>query len=197
MEINDRVYGKVVIEDPVLIELINSKPLQRLKGINQYGIPDTYYHKENYSRYEHSLGVMLLLKHLGSSEEEQIAGLLHDVSHRSFSHLYDWVIDNAELEDAQDNSHSDFIMRSEIPSILERHGYDANRIIDYHNFGLLERDSPDLCADRIDYALREFEPETAKQIFNGLIVVDRQIVTRDFETAYVFGREFLALCGEN
>ena len=37
LEINDRVYGKIVIDEPVLIELINSKPVQRLKGINQAG----------------------------------------------------------------------------------------------------------------------------------------------------------------
>lgn len=75
----------------------------------------------------------------------------------------------------------------------ERHGYDVNIITDYHSFGLLERESPDLCADRIDYALREIKPETARQIFNGLIVFDGRIVTKDLKTAAIFGREFLSL----
>jgi HD superfamily phosphohydrolase len=41
----DPVYGKEVIDDPVLIELINSESVQRLKNLAQYGIPDDYYHK--------------------------------------------------------------------------------------------------------------------------------------------------------
>ena len=37
---------------------------------------------------------MLLIKKLGGSVEEQIAGLLHDVSHTAFSHVIDYVFDN-------------------------------------------------------------------------------------------------------
>lgn len=66
--------------------------MQRLKGISQFRIPDKYYFKDNYSRFEHSIGVMVLLGKLGASQEEQIAGLLHDVSHKAFSHVYDWVV---------------------------------------------------------------------------------------------------------
>lgn len=191
--LKDSIYGDSLVETPVILDIVDSTSLQRLKGLNQYGIPNEYYHKMNYSRYEHSLGVMLLLKHLSASEEEQIAGLLHDVSHRSFSHVYDWVMGSAKLEDAQDNSHNDFILSSKIPNILGKYGYYVNRIVDYHHFGLLERESPNLCADRIDYALREIKPETARQIFRGLIVFDGQIVTKDFTTAANFGREFLSL----
>ena len=37
MEYTDRIYGKVNIEEPVILELINSPALQRLKGIDQSG----------------------------------------------------------------------------------------------------------------------------------------------------------------
>ncbi|HUB93002.1 MAG TPA: HD domain-containing protein [Verrucomicrobiae bacterium] len=89
MTIDDRVYGSAEVNSNVLLDLINSQPVQRLKGIAQFGIPDEFYHKQNYSRYEHSVGVMILLQRLGASEEEQIAGLLHDVSHTAFSHVID------------------------------------------------------------------------------------------------------------
>ena len=91
MNIKDKVYGNKTVNDPVLIELINSRSVQRLKGLNQYKIPDTYYRrdKQNYSWYEHSVGVMLLLKKLDADVEQQIAGLLHGVSHYTFSHLAD------------------------------------------------------------------------------------------------------------
>lgn len=195
--ISDPVYGEREVKSPVLIELIDSQPLQRLKRINQFGIPDEFYHKENFSRFDHCTGVMFLLEHLGASEEEQAAGLLHDVSHMAFSHLYDWVVDDytkpGGTESRQDDIHVDFIRNSEIPDILQTHGYNVDHLTNYHHFGLLERDSPDLCADRVDYSLREFPSDTAKKIYQGLTTYDDQIVCNNLETAQVFGREFLNL----
>ncbi|OGM09099.1 hypothetical protein A2Z67_01730 [Candidatus Woesebacteria bacterium RBG_13_36_22] len=188
---HDRVYGENCLEAPVVVELIASKPIQRLKELNQFGIPDEFYHLQNFSRYEHSVGVMLLLRHLGASEEEQVAGLLHDVSHPAFSHVYDWLVGTSGSEDSQDQGHNDYLRNSEIAGILNAHGYSIERITDYCHFGLLERESPDLCADRIDYSLREFEPDVAKKILTGLTVSEGQIVCRDMVTAAKFGREFL------
>ncbi len=105
MIIKDRVYGIFKVTSPVILELIKSPSLLRLKKIAQYGVPDKYYHLRGYSRYEHSLGVMLLLKKLGASEKEQIAGLLHDISHTAFSHLVDWVLDQGDKEIFQDDNH--------------------------------------------------------------------------------------------
>ena len=123
--------------------------MQRLKSIAQFGIPDKYYHLKNFSRFEHCVGVMMLLKKLGATEEEQIAGLLHDVSHTAFSHVVDWVVGEGKTEDFQDEQHKNYIFSSSIPQILKQYSYDPERITDYHNFGLLEREVPDLCADRV------------------------------------------------
>ncbi|MEH6941868.1 HD domain-containing protein [Bacillus sp. JJ722] len=38
--------------------------------------------KWNVTNFEHSKGVMLLIRILGGSVEEQVAGLLHDVSYK-------------------------------------------------------------------------------------------------------------------
>ncbi len=64
MNINDRVYGRTIIQEPILIELINSKPIQRLKGINQAGASQYAIEGKTVTRYEHSLGVMILLREL-------------------------------------------------------------------------------------------------------------------------------------
>lgn len=87
MNIADPIYGKMRIQKPVLIELLSAPSVIRLKNISQFGIPDQYYHLKNYSRFEHSVGVMILLRKLGASVEEQAAGLLHDVSVSAFSHI--------------------------------------------------------------------------------------------------------------
>lgn len=86
------IYGVYKIEQ-VLEDLINSKPVQRLRGGHQGGASYLVNPKWNVTRYEHSVGVMLLIRKLGGSLEEQIAGLLHDVSHTAFSHVVDFALD--------------------------------------------------------------------------------------------------------
>ena len=156
MIINDPIYGRHKINEPVLVELIKSKPIQRLKKIAQLGIPNRFYHIRGFSRFEHSLGVMLLLRKLAASLEEQAAGLLHDISHTAFSHVFDWAVGNQEAEDYQDKSYKKFFFNTEIPGILRGQGFNVNKISDLKQFNLLEKEIPNLCADRIDYSLREF-----------------------------------------
>lgn len=189
--IKDKIYGKFIISNPVILELLKSQPIKRLKKISQMGPPDKYYHLKNYSRFEHSIGVMLLLKHLGATKEEQIAGLLHDISHTAFSHVVDWVIGNNKKEEFQDSRHFDFIMKSEIKQILKKYAFEPLKIADYKKFKLLERDIPNLCADRIDYSLREFPLDIAKKCFSGLIVYRNKIIFNNKELSKLFALNFL------
>ncbi|MBI2263045.1 HD domain-containing protein [Candidatus Berkelbacteria bacterium] len=167
MQIKDRVYGEVEISEPVLLEIINSPTLQRLKEINQAGYFEPHFSGTAHSRFEHSIGVYLLLKMYGALLEEQIAGLIHDVSHSAFSHCIDYVLDaGSEKEhNHQDNVFDEFVRKSEIPGILKKYGLDLEYILDDKNFPLKEKDLPDLCADRIDYSLRT--ATSFKEIENG------------------------------
>lgn len=197
MTITDNIYGNFDIKSQCIIELINSKPMQRLKGIAQFGVPDIYNVKKGFSRYDHSIGVMLILNRLDASEEEQIAGLLHDVSHTAFSHVIDWVIGEGGLESYQDEQHESFVAKTEVPDILTKFGFSVDRITDYHHFGLLEKDLPDLCADRIDYSLKEMPNEVAVECVSKLIVADNQIVFSDIKSAQLFADNFLKLQSEH
>ena len=95
MEFDDRLYGKQEIEKEVVEELIQTEPVQRLKGVHQAG-PSPFFmdDKPPVTRFEHSLGVFFLLRKFDASLEEQIAGLLHDVPHTAFSHVADFVFEN-------------------------------------------------------------------------------------------------------
>jgi hypothetical protein len=73
MYYEDTIYGNYEIQEPVILELINSPALQRLKGIDQAGYSHVYFPGIPRSRFNHSLGVYLLLKRYGASIEEQIA----------------------------------------------------------------------------------------------------------------------------
>jgi uncharacterized protein len=201
MKIKDNLYGFQIIEDKSLISLINSDSIQRLKDISQLGMPDEYYHIKGFSRYEHSIGVMVLLKNLGASLEEQVAGLLHDASHAPFSHVVDWAIGDPTKEDYQDNIHQEFLQNSEIPGLLKRYGFNIESIANYKNFKLLERDPPSLCADRLDYSIREMEIQKgksfAKKIVNNLSVKNSQIIFLDEHTATFFANEYMNLQREH
>ncbi len=199
MRINDKVYGVEEIEEPVLKELILSPSLLRLKGVSQFGMPQEYYHKKSFSRYEHSVGVLILLRRLGARMEEQIAGLLHDVSHTAFSHVIDWVLGDPTKENYQDEIHLDFIENSELPKILEKYYFDYRKIADIETFPLLEKQIPDLCADRIDYSLRERNLNGGEvyKIFSDLSVMDDKIFFKSKQKAEIFAENFLELQKEH
>jgi uncharacterized protein len=152
MFVEDDIYGTFEIQ-AVLKDLVQSKPIQRLKGIHQGGASYLVNSKWNVTRYEHSIGVMLLIRRLGGSVEEQIAGLLHDVSHTAFSHVIDFVLGN-ESEDFHEEIYEEVLLQSEIPEILKKHGYSIDSVLK-RNYTLLEQPLPLLCADRIDYTLRD------------------------------------------
>ncbi|HPZ07464.1 MAG TPA: HD domain-containing protein [Candidatus Eremiobacteraeota bacterium] len=195
MEIKDRVYGSITINEPVLLELINSKPLQRLKGINQAGASQYAIANKTVTRYEHSLGVMLLLRKLSASLEEQIAGLLHDTPHTAFSHVIDFVF-KSEDHDFHEKFHEKIIMNSEVPAILEKNGFIVSRLFEEKNFPLLERTLPDLCADRIDYSLRDMVAKDGYEekitiylqhfiLFQNEIIIDDRFIARRYAEDYL------------
>ncbi len=94
----DKIYGQTEISEPVVLELINSPSMQRLKGVSQHGHFEPYFPNTAFSRFEHSLGVFILLKKFGAGLPEQIAGLLRDVSHTAFSHVADYVFSDGSGE---------------------------------------------------------------------------------------------------
>ncbi|PYF71624.1 HD domain-containing protein [Pedobacter nutrimenti] len=152
IKVSDIIYG--TFELPAIFrELLNNKSLLRLRNVHQSGAIFLVNPDISHSRMEHSIGVMLLIRILGGSELEQIAGLLHDVSHTAFSHVGDYVFGNQE-EDYHEKVFEPVLLHSDIPEILERFDYSIDQIL-RTDFSILEQPLPYLCADRIDYTLRD------------------------------------------
>ncbi|MDQ1086023.1 HD domain-containing protein [Siphonobacter sp. SORGH_AS_1065] len=152
MQYTDAIYGSYEIEG-VCAEIIQSKLFQRLKTIHQGGANFLVDSRLQHTRYEHSIGVMLLIRRLGGDEKEQIAALLHDISHTAFSHVIDYVLDIRD-ESFHEEWYETFVSYPEISSILQANGYTSQQFIQ-ENFPLLEQPLPRLCADRVDYTLRD------------------------------------------
>lgn len=207
MKYVDRVYGEFEIEEPVIKDLIDSAPLQRLKDIDQAGYrplwskPDADAGKYDHSRFAHSVGVYLLLRKYNASLEEQISGLIHDVSHSAFSHCIDYILDSGSEKEHnhQDNLFDSYVRRTEIPEILERHGFDPEYILEESNFPLREKELPDLCADRIDYSLKtavifgDIDEESKNYLLDNLTTEGNDWVFKDLDSAKKYAELFLKL----
>lgn len=150
-------YGDYSVQEPVLIELINSWGMQRLKLIHQYGV--TVYSEPNndwFDRFDHSIGVFVILRHFGAPLEEQVAGLLHDVSHTVFSHVGDVVFDTYfNRYSYQDDMHEWCLEKLGVMDILRKYGFERScSPAAKSTQKMFEADRPDICADRIEYLLR-------------------------------------------
>ena len=155
MNYQDPIYGSVTITEPLLLDLMKSHAMQRLKGVLQHGITGLIGITQPTSRFEHSVGAMLLVRRLGASLEEQAAALLHDVSHTAFSHVIDYVFDSHDSQSYHDEKKEEYVARTDLPLIISRYGYDWRELVHEENFPLLEQPAPRLCADRLDYFLRD------------------------------------------
>lgn len=190
MIINDYIYGEFEVEE-ILAELINTKEIQRLKGVYQGGASVLVNKKWNVTRYEHSIGTMLLIRILNGSLEEQIAGLLHDISHTAFSHVVDYALENSD-ENYHETIYDKVINESNIPKILKKYGYDVKNILDESKWSILEKKAPKLCADRIDYTLRDvykhekISKDEIDNFLKSLCVIDGEIVVKSLECSEWF-----------
>ncbi len=200
---HDKIYGKIKIEEPVVLELIKTLSFQRLKEISQVVHAPIYlkilnlpFIKPQVYRFEHSLGVFVLLKIFGAPFEEQISGLIHDLSIPVFSHSVDYALkEGSEIDHSfHDKIHKEFVKNSEIPKILKRFGFDINYILDDKNFPLKEKLLPELCADRIDYSIRDavaygiISKKEAEEFFENLRAIKNSWVFEDFESAKKFAK---------
>jgi uncharacterized protein len=189
-----RLHGKIEITEPVILDLVNTAEFRRLSGIDQAGYFEPFFPNSKHNRYEHSIGCYLLLKKYKARIEEQIAGLLHDVSHSAFSHCADYALsEGSETEQCyQDNIFERYVLNSNLPKVLAKYGFDVEYIIDDSNFPLQETDLPDLCADRIDYSLRslvayeKINREQALALLGDLIVIDNKWIFKTLENAHKY-----------
>src|SRR3989338_3952165 len=187
--IEDPVYGKKELRNETVLAIIKTPEFQRLKGINQYGTGNYMTPKMPTTRYEHSIGVYLLLQKLGASFEEQIAGLLHDISHTAFSHVVDFLRNESMKQDFHELHLKRVLESSEIKEILGKEGFRIDRITDHSGYSLLDSDDQSLNADRLDYGMRDgllfgtFRKDRIDKVLGSLLVKDGQIVLADEESA--------------
>ena len=168
-----------------IIEYANVPDMQRLKGISMVSacehtklIPYKFFH----TRYEHSLGVALIIWHFTKDKKQTIAGLYHDIATPSFSHVVDYIHGDYEKQESTEELTKTVIKNSkEIMKLLERDKILLDEIVDYHMYPIADNNSPRLAADRLEYTLSNglvtqdaFSLEYIDRIYNNLRVLKNE-----------------------
>lgn len=137
-EIKDPVHGYVYITEQEK-EIIDSYPVQRLRRLRQLAGSEYVYPGANHTRFEHSVGVMYLAGKVtenpnisrlideNEAETVKIAGLLHDVGHGPFSHVFEHLLDK-ELHKTHEDITQWIIRNSELKDTLKNNGYDPTEV---------------------------------------------------------------------
>lgn len=198
MEWFDPLYGSQEIIEPVLLALLNTRAMQRLGGVLQHGVTGLLGITRLTSRLEHSVGVMLLVRRMGAGLDEQIAALLHDISHTAFSHVIDYVFNDHQGQGYHERMKAPYLERSDVPATLDAFGFDWRSFLNEENYPLLEQPAPALCADRLDYFLRDSlglglaSTADVAGALEHLVVHQGRIVVDDLDAARWMARTYLA-----
>jgi len=161
--------------DQLIVDLINTREVQRLRRIRQLGLSNIAYPGAEHSRFVHSLGVAHLMRRFLDSETAQAgtfaddlaehrelaiaAALLHDVGHGPFSHALEAVTEvrherfttaivrapSSEVRQVLEAAQSGLAER--VAQVIERK-YEPSRVI-------VKLLSSQLDMDRTDYLLRD------------------------------------------
>ena len=136
--IKDPVHGYVYITENEK-EIIDTYPMQRLRRLRQLAGSEYVYPGANHTRFEHCVGVMYLagkvtenpnLSRIISDEEAdtiRLSGLLHDVGHGPFSHVFEQLLIR-DLEKTHEDITSWIIAESEINDKITQAGFNPDEV---------------------------------------------------------------------
>ena len=173
MKINDPIHGFIKISE-LEQEIINSETFQRLRRIKQLSGAHFVYPTAEHNRFGHSLGTMYLASLLGERmisplnlsnetlQEIRVSGLLHDIGHGPFSHVFEEALIECRGWNHEDATEW-LICQSELGDILENGGMEKKRIANLvrgkykskSDLILSSLVAGQVDADKMDYLLRD------------------------------------------
>ncbi|MDN6626274.1 MAG: HD domain-containing protein [Pisciglobus halotolerans] len=174
----DPVHRYIHVQHQVLLDLIDSREMQRLRRIKQLGTSSFTFHGAEHSRFTHSLGVYEITRRIcdkfmrnyaseepgdgGWDDNERLlvlcAALLHDVGHGPYSHTFERIFNTNHEEITISIILSP---ETEVNQILSRVSLEFPKkvasVIDktYSNPQVVQLISSQIDADRMDYLLRD------------------------------------------
>ena len=161
--IKDPVHGYISVSEEEL-EIIDTYAVQRLRRITQLPFVYLVYPGARHTRFDHSLGCMHLAGEfadmLGLDEYRKkvlrIAGLLHDLGHAPYSHLFETLLEEHGI------GHEDMTRRiiredEELQEAVERSGVEVKDVLNVLEGKAVESPiiSGPMDADKLDFLMRD------------------------------------------
>ena len=169
LDIIDPIHDFVRVNSNEL-KIIDTSIFQRLRRIRQLSGAHLIYPGAQHTRFEHSLGVMHIASMAGHALDEKgivssdniqnlrFAGLLHDIGHGPFSHLFEELLQKRKM--SHEDMGRNIILKTQIGDLISANGFDKKFITELA-FGnskfqfMNEIISGALSADIMDYLLRD------------------------------------------
>lgn len=176
--LRDPIHGFITIEHQVILDLLDTREVQRLRRIKQLGASQFTFHGAEHTRFSHSVGVYELARRIcdlfrrnypveregknGWDDRERLvtlcAALLHDLGHGPYSHTFESLFNT---------NHEEWSVRiivspeTEVNQVLRRVSEDFPEKVasviqkTYPNPQVVQMISSQLDADRMDYLQRD------------------------------------------
>tara|TARA_B100001094_G_scaffold190554_1_gene184503 strand:- start:4636 stop:5820 length:1185 start_codon:yes stop_codon:yes gene_type:complete len=209
MDVYDIIHGNINI-DPLAKKIIDTNEFQRLRNIKQLGCCNFVFPSAVHTRFEHSIGVYhlankfidILNKKLTdegrgpcfSNEEKRcitIAGLIHDIGHGPYSHLFDELFDedknheyrSGELFKRMNKNYELGFNETQLQNIIN-YIYPKNILIDSkdkYKYQIISNKNG-IDVDRFDYIMRDIKMTGLnygieyERIMNHACIKDNEIV---------------------
>ena len=94
-------YRDEAVLGPLIVGLIDTPEMQRLRSVRQLGLANLVFHGAEHSRFAHSMGVAHVARRICDVFRDEMepldrvatvaAALLHDIGHAPFSHVMERV----------------------------------------------------------------------------------------------------------
>ncbi|TPR16316.1 HD domain-containing protein [Apilactobacillus timberlakei] len=174
----DPVHDYIYVQHQVILDLINTKEMQRLRRVKQLGASSFTFHGAEHSRFTHSLGVYeitrricdLFLRNYPTKEpgdglwddSERLvalcAALLHDIGHGAYSHTFEHIFHTNHEMITQEiitspKTEVNKVLRKVDPELPKQVAAVINHT--YSNPQVVQMISSQCDADRMDYLLRD------------------------------------------
>lgn len=199
-----------------LLDFMQLEEMQRLKdvGMNcgvEYTSFPIFKNCRYYSRFDHSVGVALIIWHFTADMKQTIAGLLHDIATPVFAHTIDFLNHDYTKQESTEEETADIIRNSkQLNSLLHRYHLNINDVIDYHQYPIADNDMPQLSADRLEYSLGNMynygfvQIEEIKKYYDHIYINSRkdELVFDDLNiavefTGHVFENSYVYISDED
>ena len=159
VSINDLKFPYIADIPEPLKDIAEAPSIQRLRqiGMNcgcEYTSFPVFQRPGSYHRFDHSLGVALIVWRFTHDLRQAAAGLLHDIATPVFAHVVDFFRgDYLKQEETEAGTLDCIKSDSRLMDTLTRWHLTVDDVCDYHRYPIADNDSPRLSADRLEYTL--------------------------------------------